>query len=169
MTFLPALTPATCILVASASAQVTTQEKTTKENADGSTQQTTTTTTFTPESRTKVTEYFNTYKTNPYGLPPEWVPRMKIKELPPAWRTSQIPTGTVITQEHRTRLLEAPPELVKVLPASRPDTRYYVAGGNVVAIDQNYKVVDSLRIPSVKFDVEVDDDKIEIKKEKKDD
>ncbi len=158
----------------SASAQVkeTTTEKTSTVNPDGSVNETTTTTTtFNPAAQTKVVEYFETYKTNPYGLPPEWATQMKIKQLPPAWRSSRIAPGTIVTEEHRAFLMEAPPALVKVLPPPQPEVRYYVAGGNVVAVDKSYKIVDSLRIPSVNFEVEVDDDgeEIEIKKKKKDD
>ena len=158
----------------SATAQVkeTTTEQTTTRNSDGSVNETTTTTTtFNPAAQTKVVEYFDTYKTNPNGLPPEWATQMKIKQLPPAWRTTRIAPGTVVTQEQRAFLMEAPPALVKVLPAAQPEVRYYVAGGNVVAVDKTYKIVDSLRIPSVKFDVEVNDDgdEIKIERKKKDD
>ncbi len=168
----PTLSAALFALALPALGQVTetTKEKTTKETADGSVEQrTTTTTTFSPEVKTKVVEYFDTYKTNPHGLPPEWATQMKIKELPPTWRTGQIASGTVVTQEHRAFLYEAPPALVKVLPAPRPDTRYYVAGGNIIAVDKTYKVVDSLRVPSIKFDVDVDGAKAEVKKANKDD
>lgn len=170
MKLLPTLSSLSLALVLSATAQVTetTTEKTTTRNPDGSVNETTTTTTtFNPEAQTKVVQYFDTYKTSPYGLPPEWATQMKIKQLPPAWRTARIAPGTVVTQEHRGYLLEAPPALIKVLPPAQPDVRYYVAGGNVVAIDKTYKIVDSLRIPSVKFEVEVDDDGDEIKIEKK--
>ena len=128
------------------SAQVTETRKKTevRENADGSTTEkhTTTTTTFNPEVRTKVTKYFDTYKTERYGLPPAYVQRIKVKEIPAAWRTSVIAPGVVITEKERPFLTEAPPELIKVLPAPTPETRYYMAGGNVVAVDREYKVVD---------------------------
>ncbi len=161
-------------LTVNAIAQVTetTTEKTTQTNPDGSTQQsstTTTTTTFNPEASTKVVQYFDTYKTSPYGLPPEWATQIKIKQIPASWRTTQIPAGTILTKEQQPYLFEAPPALIKVLPAPQPDIRYYVAGGSVVAVDKTFKVVDSLRVPTVKFDVEVDDDEIEIKKKDKDD
>lgn len=170
MKILPILSCLSLAFALSATAQVkeTTTEKTTTRNSDGSVNEsTTTTTTFTPEAQTRVVEYFDTYKTNPHGLPPEWTTQMKIKQLPPAWRTSRIAPGTVVTEEHRSFLMEAPPALVKVLPPARPEVRYYVAGGNVVAVDKTYKVVDSLRIPSAKFEVEVDDDGDEIKIERK--
>jgi hypothetical protein len=41
-----------------------------------------------------------------------------------------------------------------VLPAPTPDVQYYMAGGNVVAVDKSYKVVDSIQIPSVKITVD---------------
>ncbi|MES2466380.1 MAG: hypothetical protein V4675_03675 [Verrucomicrobiota bacterium] len=167
---IPAFVAFSFVMSANGQDSQTKTEKTTKTNPDGSTQQTTTTiTTFNPETNTKVVEYFDAYKANPYGLPPEWTTRMKIKQIPPAWRTTQIPAGTIVTKEQQELLLEAPPALVKVLPAPKPEIRYYVAGGNVIAVDKSYKVVDSLRVPSVKFDVEVDDGEIEIKKKEKDD
>jgi hypothetical protein len=139
-------------------AQVTqTKEKTeVQEHADGSTTEkhTTTTKTFNPEVRTKVTKYFDTYKTERYGLPPAYVQRIKVKEIPAAWRTSVIAPGVVITEKERPFLVEAPPELIKVLPAPSPDVQYYMAGGNVVAVDRSYKVVDSIQIPSVKITVD---------------
>jgi hypothetical protein len=140
------------------SAQVTETRKKTevRDNADGSTTEkhTTTTTTFNPEVRTKVVKYFDTYKTERYGLPPAYVSRVKVKEIPAAWRTSTIAPGVVITEKERPYLVEAPPELIKVLPAPTPDVQYYMAGGNVVAVDKSYRVVDSIQVPSVKISVD---------------
>ncbi len=139
------------------SAQVTQTEETTevRENPDGTTTETTTTTTttFTPAARTKVVEFFESYSSNPHGLPPAWVERIEVKEIPSAWRT-RIQPGVVIEQEHRTHLIPAPAELIKVLPPAPEQVTYYVAGGNVVAVDESYKVVDAIQIPSVKIEVE---------------
>ena len=139
-------------------AQVTQTTKKTEvhENADGTTTEkhTTVTKTFNPDVRTKVTKYFDTYKTERYGLPPAYVQRIKVKEIPAAWRTSVVAPGVVITEKERPFLTEAPPELIKVLPAPSPDVQYYMAGGNVVAVDRNYKVVDSIQVPSVKIVVD---------------
>jgi len=136
----------------------TTTEKTTDvtKNADGSVSTTeTTTTTFNPEARTKVVKYFDTYKTNPHGLPPQWVSKVEWKSVPKTWRSSRIAPGLVITEKERPYLVEAPADLVQVLPPSSEGVRYYVAGSNVVAVDKTYKVVDSVQIPSVK--IEIDD------------
>ena len=84
----------------SLSAETTQTEKTTDvtKNADGSVSKTeTTTTTFNPDSRTKVVKYFETYKTNPNGLPPSWVAKVKVKEIPAAWRTTRIAPGGSLT------------------------------------------------------------------------
>ena len=138
----------------SLSAQTTQTEKTTEvtKNADGSVSKTeTTTTTFNPEARTKVVTYFDTYKTNPHGLPPSWAAKVKVKEIPVTWRTSRIAPGIVVTEKERPFLMDAPPELVQVLPAPSAGVRYYVAGSNVVAVDKTYKVVDSIQIPSVRY------------------
>lgn len=135
------------------SAQVTETEKKTEvtKNADGSVTTETTTTTFNPEARTKVVTYFETYKSNPYGLPPQWVTKFKVKEIPVAWRTTRIAPGIVVQEKERPYLVEASPELVAVLPTPTGGVRYYVAGSNVVAVDTSYKIVDSIQIPSVKF------------------
>lgn len=139
-------------MILSAGAQVTETktEKKTTASSDGSVQQsTTTTTTFNPEVQTKVVQYFDTYKASPHGLPPEWAARIKVEKLPSAWTTTRIAPGTILTEDTRPYLVEAPPALVKILPPAQTEVRYYVAGGNVVAIDKTYKVVDSVRIPTV--------------------
>ena len=134
----------------------TTTEKTTDvtANPDGSMTKTETkTTTFDPAARTKVVTYFDAYKTSPYGLPPAWVTTMKVKEIPSGWRT-RIAPGLVIAEKERPFLVAAPPDLVKVLPAPASGIRYYVAGGNVVAVDSSYRVVDSIDVPSIKINVD---------------
>lgn len=141
-----------------AQAQVTetTQKTQTTETAGGAVSEsssTTTTTTFNPEARTKVVEYFDTYKTNPHGLPPAWASKIQVQKVPEAWRTSRISPGVTVTEEQRSYLMEAPPELVKVLPPPRGEVRYYVAGSNVVAVNKEYKIVDSIQIPSIKFKI----------------
>jgi hypothetical protein len=140
-----------------ATAQVTqTREKTeTTENPDGSVTEkhTTTTKTFDAGVQKKVVRYFDPYKDERYGLPPALVTSVKVKEIPAAWRTSRLGTGVVITEKERPYLVAAPPELVKILP-EREEVRYYVAGGNVVAVDKEYRVVDSIHIPSIKITVD---------------
>lgn len=154
------------ILAASAQVTETKTEKTTTTNPDGSVQQSsTTTTTFSPEIQTRVVQYFDAYKTNQNGLPPEWATQIKVKELPSAWTTTRIAPGTVLTENARPYLVEAPPALVKVLPPPQAEVRYYVAGGNVVAIDKTYKVVDSIRIPTLNFGgTVVKDEEVRIEK-----
>lgn len=138
-------------------AQVEKTEKTTEvnRNSDGSVTktETKTTTTFNPEARTKVVKYFETYKSDPYGLPPAWVAKIRVKEVPTAWRTTIAP-GVVVAEKERTYLVDAPPDLINVLPAPAAGVRYYVAGSNVVAVDSSYRVVDSVQIPSVKISVD---------------
>ncbi|MES2658008.1 MAG: hypothetical protein V4689_05290 [Verrucomicrobiota bacterium] len=134
----------------------TTTEKTTEvsKNPDGSVTKTETkTTTFNPEARTKVVKYFDPYKTQQYGLPPAWSAKVKVKEVPTTWRTTIAP-GVVIAEKERSYLVEAPADLVKVLPPATTGVRYYVAGSNVVAVDSEYHVVDSVQIPSIKLTVD---------------
>jgi hypothetical protein len=157
-----AILPTTVAIVISSilplAAETKTTEKTeTKEHADGSvTEKTTTKTrTFGPDVETKVVKYFDTYKTERFGLPPAIVTRVKVKEMPTAWRTTLAP-GVVIQEKERVHLIDAPPELIKVLPAPSPDVHYYVAGSNVVAVDRDYRIVDSVNIPSIKIVADTD-------------
>lgn len=139
-------------------AQVTETETTTDvtKNADGSVTETETktTTTFRPEVRSKVVTFFETHKSHPHGLPPGLATKIKIKEVPMAWRTTRISPGMVIAEKERSYLVEAPPDLVEVLPAPSAGVRYYVAGSNVVAVDSGYRVVDSIQIPSIKINID---------------
>lgn len=122
-----------------------------RANPDGSVTETeTVTTAFNPETRTRVVEYFDTHKAHPHGLPPGLAKRVVVAEAPTEWRTTRIEPGVVFEEAHRTHLVEAPPELVQVLP-QREEVRYYIAGSNVVAVDRSYKVVDSIEVPSVTF------------------
>lgn len=136
-------------------AQVTETKETTEttQHADGSVTETTTqvTRTFNPEVQTQVVKYFEPYKTERYGLPPGVT--VSVKEMPTEWRTTVRP-GVVIAEKQRGYLVAAPPELVKVLPAPRDETRYYIAGSNVVAVDKSYKIVDSVHVPSIQMTVE---------------
>jgi hypothetical protein len=139
-------------------AQVTETTETTEttEHEDGSTTETTTETTrtFEPEVEKRVVRYFEPYKTERYGLPPTIVTNVKVDEIPVAWRGSGLRTGVVIAEKQRPYLIAPPPELVKVLPAPRSGVRYYVAGSNVVAVDKEYRIVDTVHVPSIKFTVE---------------
>ena len=136
-------------------AQVTETTETTEttEHADGTTTETTETTTrtFEPEVEKRVVKYFDTYKTERYGLPPAIVTKVSVDSIPSTWRTTRIAPGVVVTEKERAHLIAAPPELVKVLPAPRAETRYYIAGSNVVAVDKSYRVVDSVRVPTIKY------------------
>lgn len=134
----------------------TTTEKTTDvtKNSDGSVTKTETkTTSFNPEARTKVVKYFDTYKTERHGLPPAWAAKVRVKEVPTTWRTSIAP-GLVISEKERSFLVDAPDDLVTVLPPGATGVRYYIAGSNVVAVDANYRVVDVVNIPSIKLTVD---------------
>jgi len=146
----------------------TTETTETSQSANGAVTETTTTTvqTFNPEARTKVVTYFDHYKGNPHGLPPGFG-KVEVKEIPAAWRTTRIAPGVVVSEPQRSYLVEAPADLVKVLPAPSAGIHYYVAGSNVVAVDTSYKVVDSVQIPSIKYSEDEDEIKIESKEGKK--
>ena len=126
----------------------------TTQNADGSV--TRTETTFTPDSRGKIEKFFDSFKTHRHGLPPGWEGKIRVKDMPMAWRSERIKPGLVIQGNEREYLVAAPPELIKVLPEPTTGVRYYVAGSNVIAVDSNYRVVDSVQIPSIQFTDEKD-------------
>jgi hypothetical protein len=138
--------------LAAQNTETTTKTEVTR-NADGSVTQTETTTTvsFTPDVRTGVVKYFDAFRNEPFGLPPAWVNKFRVNEIPIAWRVSAVAGGVVIPETERPYLVEAPPDLVSVLPAPLAGIRYFVAGSNVVAVDRNYKVVDSVQIPTIRF------------------
>jgi hypothetical protein len=123
-------------------------------NPDGTTTKTVTKVKFDGDTRTKVTTYFDTYKTHRYGVPPEWSASWKVKEIPVAWRTGRIEPGVVIADTQRVHLFAAPPELVKLLPPTDAGVRYYVAGRNVIAVNASYEVVDTIHVPSINLTVE---------------
>lgn len=153
-----------CVLPLAAQTSQTTETTESSQSASGAVTETkTTTTTFNPEARTKVVTYFDSYKSNPHGLPPGFVQKVRVKEIPSAWRTTRIAPGVVVSEEQRSYLVEAPADLVKVLPAPTAGVRYYVAGSNVVAVDTSYKIVDSVQIPSIKYTEDEDKIKIESK------
>ncbi len=149
------------ILPLAAQVTETTETTETTRSAGGVvTDTTTTTTTFNPEARTKVVTYFEGHRGSPHGLPPGFATKVRVKEIPAAWRSSRIAPGVVVTEPQRSYLVDAPPELVAVLPPPASGVRYYVAGSNVVAVDPSYRIVDSVQIPSIKYSE--DDDEIEI-------
>jgi hypothetical protein len=124
-----------------------------QEEKTTTTTTTTETITFAPEYRTKVVRYFETYRARPYGLPPKVVESVKIQSVPKTWWTTEIRKGYVIPKEEVGYLAPAPVELVKVLPAAEGPTKYYVMGRNVVAVDTTeMRVVDAVRVPTVKFE-----------------
>jgi hypothetical protein len=136
-------------------AQVTETTETTEttEHEDGRVTETTETTTrtFEPEVEKRVVKYFDTYKTERYGLPPAVVTKISVEGIPSGWRTTRIAPGVAVTEKERPHLIVAPPELVKMLPTARAETKYYIAGSNVVAVDKSYKIVDSVHVPSIKY------------------
>lgn len=153
-TILPSVAASlTLLMPALAQVTETTTKTETTQSANGTVTESssTTTTTFQPEIRTKAVQYFETYKANPHGLPPGLSERVVLRDVPAAWRTTRLAPGVILTEKERPFLIEAPPELVRVLPAPTPEVRYYLAGSNVVAVNKTYQVVDSIQIPTVKI------------------
>lgn len=92
-----------CLLPLTAQVTETKTDTEVTKSADGTVTETktTTVTTFNPEARTKVVKYFDTYKTSPHGLPPAWVTKIRMKEVPAAWRTARIAPGVIVTEKER--------------------------------------------------------------------
>lgn len=102
-------------------------------------------------ARSKVLQYFDTYRADPLGLPAECAARMRSGEIPGTWVNSAISSGTVIGGNQRTALVVVSEELVRMMPARKQAVRYFLAGSNLVALDSGYKVVESIRIPTVRL------------------
>lgn len=107
---------------------------------------------FGSHARTKVIQYFDTYQTDPLGLPDDCVVRMR-KTVPAEWATAGIGRGSVIGAEEREALVDIPAELVRMLPADDSTVRYYLAGSQLVAVDAGYKVLDTIPIPTLRIGV----------------
>lgn len=104
-------------------------------------------------ARAKVVQYFDTFRTEPLGLPRVCAAAIKVEKVPASWTTSGISAGKVVQASERPALVEAPAELVRVLPVGHPAVRYFLAGSNLVAVDSGFKVVDSIRIPTVSLPI----------------
>ena len=109
---------------------------------------------FNSYARAKVVQYFDTYRTEPLGLPPGFGAKVEAEEIPLAWGISRIAPGSVVQESERACLVEAPPELVRILRTDSRDFHYYVAGRSLVAMNKDYRVVDSVLIPTIRLTAE---------------
>ncbi len=109
--------------------------------------------TFSPHVRSKVAQYFATYRTELHGLPAKCVEGVSISKLPEIWSQSWLPIGTVIGENDRAALIKVPAELERVLTANSEDNfHYFLAGKNLVALDSRFHLVDSVWIPTIRLD-----------------
>lgn len=107
---------------------------------------------FNAHAQSKVVQYFDTYRSDSLGLPPACAARTQVNEMPIAWGNAGIASGTVIPESERSFLVDVPVELVRVLAAqSEIEVRYYLAGRQLVAVDSDYKVLESVAIPTVRL------------------
>lgn len=67
------------------------------------------------------------------------------------WRTGKIGVGETIAEDSREKLLSAPADLVAVMPKPVDGTRYYLAGSNVIAVNGEYRVLDSIHVSTIKY------------------
>ncbi|MEO7100021.1 MAG: hypothetical protein ABI162_11710 [Luteolibacter sp.] len=106
---------------------------------------------FNAYARSKVVQYFDTYRSEPIELPSGSEPRVGIGGMPAEWEGPEIVSGRVIPESERAFLVDVPVELVRVLAAqSQVVVRYYLAGNSLVAVDPGYKVMDVVRIPTAR-------------------
>lgn len=106
---------------------------------------------FNSHARSKVVQYFDTFRSDPQGLPPGLAGKIRTNEIPTSWETSRIAPGVVIRETERSFLVDVPQEWVRVFSAHPHDFRYCLAGSNLVAVDKGYKIVDSIRIPTIRL------------------
>ncbi len=105
---------------------------------------------FSSHARSKVVQYFDTYRADPLGLPADCAAQVHASEIPASWTTGAVACGTSLPEADLSALVRVPNELVRVLPAKQPSVRYYLAGSNFVAVDFKNKVVDSIWLPTVR-------------------
>ena len=106
---------------------------------------------FNAHVRSKVVQYFDTYRSAPFGLPPGCAVRVD-DQMPMGWENPGIASGRVIPDSDRAFLMGVPIELVRMLAThSKTEVRYYLAGRSLVAVDSSYKVLDTVGIPTVRM------------------
>jgi len=106
---------------------------------------------FNAHARSKVVQYFDTYRSEPLGLPPACAARIGAGGMPAGWGNPGIASGLMIPENERSFLIELPVELTRVLAVqSEVEVRYYLAGTSLVAVDAGYKVMDFVPIPTLR-------------------
>lgn len=106
---------------------------------------------FKPHGKARVVQYFDTYRNDPLGLPPGCLHNGT------SARWSEPVVGRVIEERERIALVPAPTELARVLAAeSKEEVSFYLVGRYLVAVDRNYKILDIVRIPTLRLGNEQD-------------
>jgi hypothetical protein len=108
-------------------------------------------TVFNPHARAKAVQYFDTYRAEPYGLPPGCVAMMNPIEDPASSANIEVSVGKIVKESERAGLMEAPSELVRVFPPQPQGVRYCLAGNQLIVVDGNCRVLDSVRIPTIRL------------------
>lgn len=108
-------------------------------------------TVFGSHVRSKVVQYFDTYRNEPLGLPPGHAAAGHLGEIPVSWNARGLSRGGVLHEHERHGLVETSADIQRILPARQPEVRYYLAGRYLVAVDSDYRIVDFIRIPTVRL------------------
>ncbi len=95
-----------------------------------------TTVIFGSHVRSKVLQYFDTLEEDRTGSSP-------------GFGQAKMTRGKVVTKAERESLTEVPRELARVLPDSMQWVGYHLAGSYLIAVDSQYKILDSILIPAV--------------------
>lgn len=106
---------------------------------------------FNPHARAKAVQYFDTYRAEPYGLPPGCVAMMNPIEDPASAANIGVSVGQIVKESERAGLLDAPSDLVRVFPPQPEGVRYCLAGNQLIVVDGNCRVLDSIRIPTIRL------------------
>jgi hypothetical protein len=104
---------------------------------------------FNSHARAKAVQYFDTYRAEPYGLPPACVALMNPIENPAEMAEVEVAVGKVVKDSERARLLEIPSDLARIFPNQPEGFRYCIAGSHLIVVDEGCRVMDLVRIPTI--------------------
>ena len=105
---------------------------------------------FYDERRSRAVSYFEKQKGQKYGLPPGIAKKYRADKIPKAWRNRSLQRGYRVPSDYRSYLVTAPTDLISLLGgALTGGQRYYLAGSNLIVVDQYYDVVDVVYLPTI--------------------
>ena len=107
---------------------------------------------FYDDRRDRAVSYFQKQKSQKYGLPPGIAKKYRTDKIPKEWRNRGLQRGYRVPSDYRSSLVAAPVDLISILGgALTGGQNYYLAGSNLIVVDQYYNVVDVVYLPSIVF------------------